>query len=280
MKLMLRAALPALLIFVGLGASAVALPAILVDPMLAWVELDAGGSHAGSFKVRNLGEREVTLNVALFDFMLGENGEFTTLIPGTLGERSLAEHILYRPERMTLEAGESRTVNYSFTLPPESTGPRWATLIVTPESPEEMEMEPEDEEGLGFIARLKVAYAVPVILRSPSRPTPAGQVVGMEVNRETEEDGSQRLTVETEFHNLAEDVARCRVYFEIRDPEGATLARHEVEHDRVVLPGTLRVFSHTFTGLEMPPGDYVILGVVDFGGQHLTAGQYLATVRE
>ncbi len=269
-----------LMALIGLGSLAVELPPISVTPLVAWVDLAAGDTHSGSFEVENLGDRSITLNVAVFDFLLGETGTFTTLLPGSLGDRSLAEHMVYNPERMTLEAGASRTVNYSFALPQEASGPHWATLVVTPESPEEVEMEPEDEAGLGFIVRLEVAYAFTIIQRSPSPPPPAGQVVGIEVSGATAEDGTRELTVETAFQNLADDIAQCTVYFEVRDPEGATLARHEVPRERAVLPGALRIFSHTFTGLDMPPGEYLILGVVDYGGDSLTAGQYLATVRE
>ncbi len=280
MRSLVVKALVVFLLVGGLGALAVELPRVSVDPMVAWVELEAGISHSGSFEVNNLGARPITLNVAVFDFILGERGAFTTLFPGSLGDRSLAEHMVYSPERMTLEAGASRTVNYSFTLPQEASGPHWATLVVTPESPEEVEMEPEDEAGLGFVVQLEVAYAFTIIQRSPSPPTPAGQVVGIEVRGATADDGTRELTVETAFQNLADDIARCTVYFEVRDPDGTTMARHEVSRERAVLPGALRIFSHTFTALDMPPGEYLILGVVDYGGDALTAGQYLATVRE
>ncbi len=270
----------AALVSVVFGAAAVELPPISLNPMVVWEEVGVGESRSGSFEVTNLGERTTTLNVAVFDFLLGETGAFITLMPGSLGKNSLADHITFTPERMTLEAGATRRVSYTISLPPEAHGPRWATLIVTPESTEEVALESDDEGALGFLARLEVSYGFSIFQREPDPPAPAGQVMDMRVRGVLEEDGTRQLLIETTFQNLSEDVARCTVYFEIRDPEGETLARHVVPSERVVLPGARRVFSHAFEGLEIPPGEYLILGVVDFGGDHLTAGQYIANVRE
>ncbi|HAF71041.1 MAG: hypothetical protein XD60_1249 [Acetothermia bacterium 64_32] len=268
------------LVLFGVGACGIELPAISVAPLVAWVELGPGGDYSGSFTVSNLGQEVTTLNIALCDFTLTETGGFITLDPGTLGERSLSPYLRYSPERLTLEPGEAREVSYSFTLPPEATGPHWVALVVTPEATQEVEVEAEGGEGLGLTVQIEASYAFTLIQRPPNPPTPAGQVVKMEVKGATAEDGSRQVMVAVAFQNLVEDVLRCKVYFEIRDAQGTTIASYEMPEERVVLPGALRVFTHTFEGLEMPPGEYLILGVVDFGGDYLAAGQYLATVRE
>jgi len=273
-------AVVSLLVLLGTGTCGIELPAISVAPLVAWVELGPGGDYSGSFTVANLGEEVVTLEISLLDFTLTETGGFITLEPGTLGERSLSPYITYSPERMTLEPGEARKVTYSFTLPAEASGPHWTALVVTPEGTQEVELEPEAGEGLGLTVQIEASYAFTLIQRPSNPPTPAGQVVEMQVKGATAEDGSRQVMVAVAFQNLVEDVLRCKVYFEIRDAQGATIASHEAPEERVVLPGALRIFTHTFEGLEMPPGEYLILGVVDFGGDYLAAGQYLATVRE
>lgn len=277
-----RASIPlilaALLSMSPLALGQVHMP-LSVSPLSVYSTISPGDSFSGSFTVQNRGADPVAVNVSLADFLFGEMGGIDALEPGTLGDYSLSPYITYTPEHMVVGPGESKRVTFTFDIPAEAPGPHWAALIVMPETREEVELEQEDE-GFEFLVRLGWHYFFTIIHSPPDAGLPLGQVVGMDVRGATAEDGSKRLTVNVAFQNLVEAVARCTVYFEIRDPEGGTLARHESEHERFALPGAMRVFSHTFAGLDMPPGEYLILGVVDFGGEHLTAGQYVATVRE
>ncbi len=264
----------------GVGVLGVELPPISVDPMVAWVELEAGGEHVGNFTVTNMGDDPIALDIGLFDFVLGDTGGFVWLVPGTLGPRSLADHVTFSPEQVTLDAGEVRTVTYRFTLPTDAEGPHWAALIVAPQAADQLVVESEDAQGLGFRVRLEVAYAFAIIQRPPDRPGPLGQVVGLDVRGATEEGGTRQIKVDLAFQNMVDDVVRCTTYFEVRGADGTTLARHEAPRAQVVLPGAVRVFTHTFQGLDMPPGEYLVLGVVDFGGERLSAGQHRVTVSD
>jgi len=268
------------LVFVGISVWGTELLQLSVVPLSAWLELGAGGAYSGSFTVTNVSDTTANVNVFLFDFLLGETGEIITLEPETLGERSLSSYITYSPEQMTLQPGESRSVTYSLTLLSETNGPCWATLVVTPDEPEEVPVELPETEGITFIVRLHTQYLFTIIQRPLNPPTPAGQMVEVDVKGAAADDGTRQVTIAATFQNLVDDVRRCKVYFEIRDPEGEMLARYEEPRDLVVFPTAVRVFNHTFEGLEMPPGKYLILGVVDFGGDYLAAGQYLATVSE
>lgn len=257
------------------------LPPIVVDPMVDWITLAPGGSYAGSFTITNLGDKPVALRITLVDFTLDESGGFVSLVPGTLGERSLGEYLVYTPDRLTVEGKETATVRYWVNLPPDATAPAWAALLVSPEEAAEAVTTPSEEGGLGFVVKVEVAYAVAILRRVPNPPPPQGQVVGMRVQGATAPDGTREVAVELAFQNLTDDIVQCLVYLEIRDSKGSTIARHEICcPPRTVLPLSLRVFTHTFTGLTLPPGDYLILGIVDYGGASLTAGQYLARVRE
>ncbi len=265
----------------AVSAWGVELPPISLSSLVEWLTLGPGERYAGSFTVTNLGEKPVALKVLLVDFTLDEGGGFVSLVPGTLGKRSLSEHLVYSPDRLTLEAGETATVRYWIDLPPDSTVPAWAALLVSPEEAEEVVTAPESSEGLGFVVKVEVAYAFAIIRRVPNPPPRSGQVEGMSARGATAPDGTRQVTVEVAFQNLTDDVLQCLIYLEIRDPKGQTIARHEICcPPRVVLPLSVRVFSHTFTGLNLPRGDYLILGIVDYGGARLTAGQYVARVRE
>lgn len=250
-----------------------------VEPLSAWIQLPPGAKYSDSFTVTNIGSVETTLNVLVRDFTYTEHGEPVILEPGTLGKRSLAPYITCSPTCLLLQPGESQMVNYTVSLPPDANGPHWAMLVVAPETPQETELE-SPEEGLKFIVRMNLKYLFTIIHRPPSSVSPAGQVVSIEAKGAATNDGRRKVTVALTFQNLVEDVLRCKVYFEVRDTNGDKLARYDLPQEITVLPGMVRIFAYTFEKLEWCPGQYLILGVVDFGGDYLAAGQYLATVRE
>lgn len=251
---------------------------ISVEPMVAFLDLAPGHAYAGSFQVTNLGDQEARLEILLNDFVLDEEGGLTALEPGTLGERSLAPYLTYSPTNLVLSPGETKMVRYSISLPPDASGPHWATLIITPEAPVEVPTEMGEGE-LAFVVKYRLMYAFTIVQNPPGSSKPLGQMVGIEVKGETRE-GKKLLTVRGAFQNLCEEILACKVYFEVRDESGEVILRHDLPRERLVLPNSVRVFSHTFEDVEMPPGQYLILCVVDFGGEYLAAGQYLATVKE
>lgn len=102
----------------------------------------------------------------------------------------------------------------------------------------------------------------------------------MEVKGSTTEDGKRMLDVRGAFQNLCEDILVCQVYFEVRNEFGEVILRHELPLDRLVLPHAIRIFSHTFEDVAMSPGEYLVLCIIDFGGDHLVGAQYMATVGE
>jgi len=115
-----------LLLFLGISGLGQALPGIEFDSLRAVIQLAPGEGYNGAFQIRNTWDQPLSLRIALKDFVLNEDGAFVELDPGTLGEYSLANYITYTPDQVTLGPGESQTVNYSITLPPDALGPHWA----------------------------------------------------------------------------------------------------------------------------------------------------------
>lgn len=252
--------------------------AIELDSLIAVVQLGPGQNYDGAFQVTNIGDRALSIEVVLKDFILDEEAAFIALEPGTMGDHSLANFITYDPSRMTLEPGESQMVRYSFTLPMEAPGPRWAALIVSPEAPEEAPIQPEGEEGVALVVRVIIKHAFIIIQRELNPPEPAGQMIGIDVSGKITEEDTHLLTVRGAFQNLCGGILVCQVFIEVRDAAGKVILRHDFPPDRMVLPNARRIFSHTFEDVDMPPGQYLILCVVDFGGDYLVAAQFLLTI--
>lgn len=248
------------------------------DSMTCFVQLSPGEDYTETFEVINRGDQPLALKVVLKDFTLTEKGELKTLAPGTLGDHSLAGYITYAPDQMTLEPGQSQRVTYSFTLPADATGPHWVALIVMPEAISTVTAPPEGEEGITLIARFQLNYAFVIIQRPLYPPKSIGQIAEIDVSGNTTREGKKMLAVRSTFQNLCGDILRCQVYMEVRDEAGEVILRYDFPPDRVVFPQAQRIFSHTFEDVNMPLGQYLILCVVDFGGDYLAAGQHLATV--
>jgi len=254
-------------------------PAFSIDHYSELIVMAPGETYAGEFILTNVGEQPLPLRIRLVDFYLGPRGELNALDPGTLGDRSLANFITYAPEQVTLAPGEAQPIRYSVTLPQGADGPHWACLLVVPETTLEVQapVEPEEGERIGFIVHYQVNYALTIVQCPKNSPEPRGQIVAMDA-RASRQNGNKALTVEATFQNTSDTVLRCQVYIECRDPAGETLFRYDFPSDRLVFPQAQRVFSHTFEDVDMPPGQYLILCVVDFGGEYLSAGQIIATV--
>jgi len=142
----------------------------------------------------------------------------------------------------------------------------------------EVTTQPKGEEEIRLAVRFVVNYVYVIIQRELSPSKPAGQMVEITVSGSTE-DGKRMLTVRSTFQNLSDDVLGCQVYMEVCDEAGEAILRYDFPPDQVVLPRAQRIFSHTFEDVNMPPGQYLTLCVVDFGGDYLAAAQYLATVK-
>jgi len=250
-----------------------------VDQYSQFIAMAPGESFSGQFILTNVGEQPLPLRIRLVDFYLGPRGELNALEPGTLGDRSLANFITYAPQQVTLAPGEAQPIRYSVTLPQEADGPHWACLLVVPETTLEVQapVEPEEGERIGLAVHYQVNYALTIVQCPKNSPEPRGQIVAMDAQG-SRQNGNKALTVEATFQNTSDTVLRCQVYIECRDPAGETLFRYDFPPDRLVFPQAQRVFSHTFEDVDMPPGQYLILCVVDFGGEYLSAGQIIATV--
>ena len=254
------------------------LPRISLDLMKTCIQVGPGEEYKGTFNVTNLGDRSAQLDIILTDYTITEQGRFESFEPGTLGERSLADYITYSPDQLTLEPGESAEVHYSFTLPAGADGPHWAALMVIPEASTEEVTPPESEEGFGFFVHWRIRYVHSIVQRSPSPPPPEGRMVTIDVSGDTTEEGGQILTVESTFENLCDDLLTCQGYIEVRDEQGEAILRYDFPRGAMVYPRAQRIFSHTFEDVDMPAGKYMILCVIDFGGDHLVGAQYMATV--
>lgn len=243
------------LLFLGLFSASAKLA---VGPLSLRLEVPAGESRIGSFRVHNTGEEPIRVLISLWDWWREPNGEMKVLPPGTL-ERSLAPWIGFlSPTDLTLEPGAAQEVSFSVTVPPDADGSHWALITVD-------EVVPEPK---GF--QVVVGYAIKVLQTDPATERKEGRITNIEII------STDPLQIKIVFENTGNAHLRTKGYLEIRDEKGEPVRRLEVP-EFPTLPGEVRELK--LEAEKLPPGRYLALVVLDFGGDYLIAKQRPFEVR-
>lgn len=234
------------------------------------VRVSPGKSVSGSFVVINNGEEPAHVQIRVEDFERTPDGGVRLLPPGTLPS-SLADFLSVFPQEFTLAGGRGQVQEVAFTvsLPEGAGGPHWAILLVQETPPMEDQGDgPPDEDGKNAQARLRVNFGVQIRQVDPTNAVNDGKITDMAV---LPPDGERPLRVMTEYVNTGTLFQRPQGEVRIIDARGEIVRRVEIL-PFWVLPGGVRRLEIPVED-ALPPGDYVALTVLDFGGDFLVAGQ-------
>lgn len=253
-----------LLIMLGLSLSAGAGEAkIAVSTLGIDFELAPGETLIDSFVVQNTGDTTQEVSVNPQDFARSVTGENQFAPPGTF-PRSLAPYVTVSPATFRLEPDQVQEVQFRVELPEDAPGPHWMILLVRESDPEVVSEAPPG--GVGFSA--SVTFGVQLRQTDPTNAVADGRVTRIQV---IPPEGENPLAVELVFENTGTTFLEPRGRVEIRDAGGATVANLPIESFRV-FPGASRQVRVALAE-PLEPGRYVALGIVDFGGEFLVAGQ-------
>jgi|GEM_PF-3307185 len=256
----------------GQGSASISLGA-----MKETVELLPGESYSNSVEVTNEGSEPTKVTVSLQDFTFGNGGGLGLLESGSVGENSLAKFIEFSPAEFELQPGESKSINYSFSIPEGNRLPHWAALVV--KQVQGVESEGEADVGMQVNVGHKFAYAI--VQYSGITQQPEGKIT--ELTAEASTDGENEgnvIDVRAIFKNTSETIVKYEGYLELRDSSGQSIEKYGLPHDRLILPEKETAFTHRFEGSEIKPGQYLLIAVIDYGGQQKVGGQKMVTVGE
>jgi hypothetical protein len=234
--------------------------AISVDYFQFDLQMPTGERGVFTFEVTNDEPEATEVTIYLGDWDITPSGELRFFEPGTL-PRSAADWISVSPSRFRLEKGEAMEVRFAIDVPHGVEGTYWA-MIFAESSPR-----PVVEEGETTVTRtMRVGIQI--------METPAG--TEERDGRITDIDllSLDPLMVTIDFENTGNVRLRPEGRLEIRDTTGETVRNIPIE-EFLVLPGGKRCLSIVDReGRErLPPGRYIALGIIDFGGDFLVAGQ-------
>jgi len=233
-------------------------------------DLAPGQVFNGSFQVINNGDTPFPVKVTLVDVDRKLDGSVKIFSVGT-HERSLSNFVDFGPTNFTLPAGQGLAVEVRFTvtLPPDASGPHWAGFLV--ESDAEAEAAPKDSsDQITVVPKVAIRFAVQLRQNDPSTAVADGKIVNMDV---TLPEGDQPLQASISFKNSGTTFLRPRGTVRVIDQAGEIVAEVEITAFRTMPGGTRQVIVSFPEALDLPPGKYVALAVIDFDGDFLLGGE-------
>lgn len=229
--------------------------------------LPGGSTETGSFLVINDEAEETTVNVSLADWFRALDGENRFVEPGTV-ERSAAAWITVAPTQFFLAPGDSVEVRFTISVPANVAGTFWTALLV-----EGTPREVQSQAGTTILVRKR--FAVKILETPPGTGTLNGQIRDLKIT------GQNPLTTVIQFENAGLiNMPAVKGRVEIRDATGQTIESISIE-EFPILPGALRkltIESSRPLGEFLPPGRYLILAILDFGGESLLGGQLVLEI--
>lgn len=246
---------------------------IKVTPMLIEISLAPGESYKQIIRLTNSAEETVTVLIGKTDFAIMQDGVLDLLEAGSL-PTSLTSWFSLPTNEITVEGGETETLALSITRPPDSSPlARWSAIDIQSAGPIAL----LDNEG-GISIATYVKFVVAILQSDPEIITRSGYVTAMDVEIvESDEcpgcpDWYRTVTLSATFSSRCDNILMTDVRFEIKDETGETMVAQVMTH-KPILPRHNRIFRAAFSANDWPPGQYIALTIVDYGGDNPVGGQ-------
>jgi hypothetical protein len=262
-------AVPLVLFFVFFF-SAPSLAGYTIVPMQFTLNAEPGKSVTQTMKAENMGEEEISVRVSTNDFIKGPNGEERQVKAGTV-KRGCGGWIRISPQKLVLAPRETKTINFTMTVPVDAKGTYWGNILVSQVSKPTLSKTVKKGKTTFQIFALQ-DMLIRVLEKVPGTEFKAGAII--DISLENLKSGG-RATVEVVFENQCSSLLKCNGEVEIRDDNGETVRKIPLEYGHspfTVYPeGKRNVYAPIKK--KLPAGDYIILAIIDYGGEDLVAGQ-------
>lgn len=242
--------------------------------------LPVGGTTTTTVRLVNPGPAAQELRIDLRDYDRDRKGALRLLPPGT-HPRSLAPYLVVSPTQLTLAPGTQAALALTLNLPAAATGPLWTGLLLRTAEKGASNSNTNtntnsngDEKSEGVPVTLEVVQQLFFKVR---RTDPANAV---NEGRITDADAAvlfiesePRIEVTVEYENTGTTFQRPRGEARLIDSGGQVLLTQEIPPFPVLPGGRRLVQTHLEPEDLLPSGPYVILIILDFGGDFLLGAQ-------
>lgn len=253
------------------AAALVCVPAQAAHAQLAIDKLDlvlkADGSEerTGVLTVRNDGTSPAQAVIKLEDWDRAPDGNNRFYPMGTIAG-SCANSLQVFPMSLSLKPGEAQTVRIDYTGPARLSRECWSLVVV--ESP----MNSTQPGGRQLMYNVRTGLKVYVA--HEGLPVD-GEVEGLSVARTTRNGATNDVAI-VAFANRGAKHYVTKGRLEIRREDNSLVQTIDLP-PMYALPGA--VMHTTATLPALPKGKYLLLSIVDYGGQEIAAGMYNHEVR-
>jgi hypothetical protein len=240
----------------------------VASPMEHHLEVRAGETGATVVTIKNTGQRSLTLKLYLCDSEYSPDWQEADRPAASL-ERSCASWIRLEEGLLEIGPGEVRRVALGMDVPGSAGGSYWTKLYIeeisTPEGVR------RQMAGRTYRVFMKQRMGIRIWEDVPGTAIRDALVSEVAV-RPGEAAGSRSIGVRVE--NAGNAVLRCQGRVELRTSAGAVAETLSLgsKGEFLLFPGGRRNLAAA-SALRLPPGTYTALAVVDFGGDHLVAGE-------
>jgi hypothetical protein len=255
------------------GVPGPASASFVASPMEHHLTIPAGLQESAVVTVSNTGQRPLTLKLYLADSRYSADWQETDQPPGSL-ERSCAPWCDLSAGLLEIGPGEVRKISFSVNVPQQARGSYWTKLYIEEIStPETLRRR---VAGRSYAVFMKQRMGVRIWEDVPGTENPDALVNAVAVAAGPKPGGR---TVRVGVENTGNSVLQCQGRIELRGSDGRTAETLPLgsKGEFILFPQGQRNLT-AVSDLPLPPGTYTALAVIDFGGNHLVAGEEIFRV--
>jgi len=241
-----------------------------IVPMQFALNGKPGETVTRTMKAENMGEEAVSIKISAKDFIKGLYGEERQVEPGAV-KRGCADWIRISPQKLDIAPHETRIINFSMTIPVDGKGSYWGNILVSQVSKPTLSRTIKKGATSFQIFALQ-DMLIRVLENVPGTEQKKGIITDISVK---DQKSGGRATIEVVFENQGNSLLKCAGRIQILDENGETIGTIPLEYGHApftVYPGGRRiVYGHIKEKLSS--GDYILLTIIDYGGEDLVAGE-------
>jgi hypothetical protein len=186
-------------------------------------------------------------------------------------KRGCAGWIRISPQKLDLAPHETKIINFSMTIPVDGKGTYWGNILVSQVSKPTLSRTIKKGETSFQIFALQ-DMLIRVLVNVPGTEQKKGVITDISVK---DQKTGGMTTIEVVFENQGNSLLKCAGRVQILDENGETVRTIPLEYGHApftVYPGGRRVvYGHIKE--KLPSGDYILLTIIDYGGEDLVAGE-------
>lgn len=255
---------------------------VRMDPMLVERTVRPGDSFTYQIYLANEDRfNPVTLDVQIADISEDLRGTYQ-LQPLGSTPYSLERVVRVEPQRLTVPAGATRTVDVTVQVPRGMTGGRYGAIVFTIHTGDE---DPTEDSFASTNFQFRMASFLELVLQGGALRREA-YAVSLDLRRSGEfpalraRVGPNAMVFSMEVANQGNVHVVARGELTIRTAEGRTVARYPLGGGRgIIIPGSTVALRSVITR-RFPPGDYQARAVVHFGESRPVTADLSFTIDE